>query len=246
MPPLPSARRSMADSGRGSADHLDSHNYEGAQPKQITRQSQDLNPRPTGLKSETSTEVPEFQAGLETRLQSRSYLSEDVKKKIIQKHEKPVFDKYAEDLNALREGHEGAQPAQAGVADQNRLEEAARAKLQAGLMAVQPAMAQELKALEGLIIAEYEPLVRTYLIDQAKNRLATLKRDNASRARGRPVKFTRAEVAEAGEVWKAKRIALGLPLEGHLDDLDPGEIVSGPTEGEINKLVFLLNLSVRD
>ena len=67
------------------------------------------------------------------------------------------------------------------------------------------------------MITEYEPLVRKYLIEEAQNRLATLKRDNASRARGQPVIFTRAEVAEADKVWKAKRTALRLPLEGDLD-----------------------------
>ena len=37
--------------------------------------------------------------------------------------------------------------------------------------------------------------------------------------------FTGEEVAEADEAWKAMRITLGLPLEGDLDDLDPGEII---------------------
>ena len=151
MPPLPSARRSKADSGRGTTD--------------------DLNPH------------------------SRYYLLEYAKKQITEKHEKPVLDEYHEDLNALR---------QAGVMDRSSLEDTARVKFQARLNAVQPATAAEFKALEDLIISEYEPLVRKHLIDEAKNRLATLKRDNASRARRQPVRFTRAEVAEAGEVWKAK------------------------------------------
>ena len=40
-------------------------------------------------------------------------------------------------------------------------------------------------------------------------------------------------MAEAEEVWKAKRISLGLPLEGDLDDLDPGEMVREQSEGMI-------------
>lgn len=85
--------------------------------------------------------------------------------------------------------------------DQNALEEATRVKLHAGLKAVQPTIARELKVVEDLIVSEYEPLVRK----KARNRLATLKRDKKSRARGQPVMFTRAEVAEAKEVWKARR-----------------------------------------
>ena len=187
MPPLPSARGSMADSGRGAADH----------PNQ----------------------------------DPRCYLLEYVKKQTIKKHEKPVLDEYHKDVSALREGGEESTSFLAGVTDQNRLEEAARAKAQAGLKAVQPALAAELKALEDLIVSECEPLVRKYLTE----RLATLKRDNASSAR-QPALFTREVIAGAGEAWEANRIASGLPIEGDLDDLDPGEIVRGPTEGNNQNL----------
>ena len=172
------------------------------------------------------------------------YLSEYVKKQTIKKHEKPILDEHHKGLSALRERHEGSTSFLAGVRDQNRLEEAARVKFQAGLKAVQPAIAAELKTLEDLIASEKEPLVREHKIDQAielakdvaKDRLVTLKRDRASRARGQPALATREEVAGAGKAWEASRIALGLPIEGDLDDLDPGEIVRGPTAGGLDRL----------
>lgn len=233
MPPQPNARHSNADGGKGRADHPDTRNEYGAQPRPTTRKSQGLNSTQTGFKPETSIATPVFQAGLATRLQSRCYLSEYVKKQLIHKHEKPIRDKHDEDVKALGEGSTGAHPGHDGIPDRNSLEETARAGLQAGLKAVQPAIATELKALDDLITSEYQPLIRMYMINDVKNRLATLKRDKESRARGQPVMFTRAEVAEAEEVWKAKRISLGLPLEGNLDDLDPGEMVREQSEGMI-------------
>ena len=200
---------------------------------QTTSTSHGLNSRQAAFQSETSTAVPEFQAGDATRTQSRCYLSEYAEKRLFQKHEQPLYDEYDKDINVLREGREEADPGPAGATDQNALEEAAKAKLQAGLKAVQPAIADELHAKEELIISEYQTMARNYEIDQCRNRLATLKRDNRRRAWEQPLKFTRAEVAEAHEDWKAKRTALGLPLEGDLDDLDPGDIVREQSEGTV-------------
>lgn len=164
---------------------------------------------------------------------SRYYLSEYAEKQIIKKHQKPVLDEYHKDLSALRQRQAGAQPTQAGLTDQNRLEEAAKAKCQAGLKAVQSAITQELKPLEDRIISEYDLFVRKHDIEQEENKLATLLRDNASRGRRRPVRFTREEKAKAEEDWEAERLASGLPIEGDLDDLDPGEVARGQTEGKI-------------
>ena len=220
MPSLPSARR-PTNSGKGRADHL------------YTQISKDINSRQAAFHSETSTDAPDFQAGMETRLQSCCYLSEYAKKRLIQKHEKPVHDQYSKDLDELRTPCEEAHSAPAEAMDQNGLEEAARVNLHAGLKAVQPAIVRELKVVEDLMVLEYEPLVRKYKINQVKNRLATLKRDKKARKRGKPAMFTRAEVAEADKAWKAKRTASGLPLEGDSDDLEPGEIVREQNEGRI-------------
>lgn len=50
-----------------------------------------------------------------------------------------------------------------------------------------------------LLSSEYQPLDEEIAtrVDGLRRRLATLKRDNETRARGEPVVFTRAEVAEA-------------------------------------------------
>ena len=64
-------------------------------------QSQDLHSRQAAFHSETSTDAPEFQAGMATRLQSCCYLSEYAKKQLIRKHKKPLHDEHSKDLDEL-------------------------------------------------------------------------------------------------------------------------------------------------
>lgn len=220
MPQLSRARQSKADSvlGKRSRVEQESSDDEPAGSRPTTRKS-------NGQTSQQGS-VPEASMANKGSLTSpkpHSHLLDYIAKKVANKHDKPFRDDYNEDLKALGEGRKDAHPGQAGAMDRKSLKETAKLKLQAGLESVQPAIAKEIEPFVDIIVSEYQLKERADTIKGLEKRLATLKRDNATRARGKRVKFTRAEVEEAHEVWVAKRTSLGLPLDGDLDDLAPQE-----------------------
>lgn len=221
MAPLLRACPTQADSVKGSADHLDTSGGEMAHPPPATRKSKAPASKQKG--PVPPTEAPMSEAKNPTSPEPRSYLLELLKKKIIEKHEKPVRHEYHEDLKALGQGRGNAHSGHAAAWDWKSLEETATLKMQAG---PQSDIAKDFQTYMDLLISEYQPFAgRVTAIDEMRRRVATIKRDNETRARGEPVMFTRAEVAEAHKVWEAKRIALGLPVQGDCDDLAPPERV---------------------
>ncbi|KAF6234699.1 hypothetical protein HO173_007325 [Letharia columbiana] len=220
MPPSSRTRRFKADSVKESADPLYKSDDEQAHPRPIIRKSKGStskrnNPQQPVSEANISTEAPIIKADNSRSPEPLSYLFGYITKQVGKKYEKPVRDEFHKDLKAIGEGRRDAHPGHAGAMDRS-LQEVARLKLQAGLETVQPAIAEEVKPLEDLVISEYT-------IRYWKKRLATIKRDNKRSAQRKQMKFTRAEVAEAHEMWVAKRTALGLPLDGDLDDLAPAE-----------------------
>ena len=218
MPRLSRARQSKAGSilGKRSRGEQEPSDDESTGLRPTTRKSK-------GQRSQQGSvpEAPVSNKGSLTSSMPPSHLFDYITKKVVNKHEKPFRDDYNEDLQALEEGRKETYPGHAGATDRKSLKETARLKLQAGLETVQPAITEEMKPFADLIISEYRLAGRADKIKALEERVATLKRDNGRRAGGKRLRFTRAEVKEAHEVWVAKRTSQGLPLEGDLDDLAP-------------------------
>lgn len=232
MPPLSRTRRSKSDSVKESAYPLYKSDDEPAHPRPTIRKSKGStskrnNPQQPVSEANISTEAPIIKADNSRSPEPLSYLFGYITKQVGKKYEKPVRDEFHKDPKAIGEGRKDAHPGHAGAMDRS-LQEIARLKLQAGLETVQPTIAEEVKPLEDLVISEYT-------VRYLKKRLATIKRDNKRSAQRKQMKFTRAEVAEAHEMWVAKRTSLGLPLDGDLDDLAPAERASDDTEESADK-----------
>lgn len=209
MPPPTRARRSIAD-------QLNSNDDEPAHRRLATRQSKGPElkrsyPEPPVSEADIA---PIPKADNSARPERQSYLLQHIKQQVVKKHEKPVRDEYYENMKALGGGCKGAQPAHAGAWDRKSLEETARLELEAGLKAVQPAIAKEMKSYEDHIFSEYY-----------------LRTERAMETDGLSLKFTRAEVTEAHEKWVARRTSLGLPIDGDCDDLAAPESVGRRDQG---------------
>ncbi len=207
MPPPTRARRSQ----------LESSDDEPARRRLATRQSKGpelkrSHPEPPVSEADIA---PTSKADDSARPERQSYLLEHIKQQVVKKHEKPVRDEYNENMKALGGGLKGTPPAHAGAWDRKSLEETARLELEAGLKAVQPAIAKEMKPYEDRIFSEYDHLVT----------------ERAMETDGSSPKFTRAEVTEAHEKWVARRTSLGLPIDGDCEDLTAPEPVGRPDQG---------------
>lgn len=209
MPLSTRARRHKTNSVKGkhpAADHQSSDD-ESAHPRPSTRKLkgptiEQSDPKATVSEADMATEAPVYEADNSTRPKPQYYLLKQIKKKVTKDHEKLARDEYQEDLKALGEGH-------AGAWNRKSLEEIAGLKLEAGLKAVQPAIATEMESYKDLIASEYQLF---------EDRLE------------KPSRFTREEVAKAHESWVATRTSLGLPVEGDCDDLAPPEPVGRQEE----------------
>lgn len=159
-------------------------------------------------KSNFFTEVPASEKHESASPELPSYCSHifdaiTQKQKVTERHEKPVLDEYYEDLEALGGGRKDAHPGNGGAIDRMSLEEAAKLKVQAGLKAAEPAIAEDIKPYEDEMISVYKPIAGN------------------ARILAQPRYFSRAEVAHTHKTREANRQSWGLPLDGDTDHLTP-------------------------
>ena len=190
---LSSVRRSEAGSFKASVDHRETSDDELAHPRPRTREPKGPemarnNPNAPNSETDSSPKAPTSKANKSTCPEPQFYLSDYITKKVSDKHENPVRAEYREGLAALK-GHKDTHAGHAGAMDRRSLGRTARLRLQAGLETVlQPAMARDLKAYEGVLISEYLPHVKhvtkMHQSRKPKERGATIKRDDKRLAEG--------------------------------------------------------------